>query len=353
MELYRRHSPACKHQEKGAAYTKCSCPIWVDARPKFRKSLKTRNWEQAIRRLDKLAEGSPASARTVASAVALFVADCRARHLADSTVARYERILNPFLASFDAAAPVAEITMEHLTHYRKNRKVTPLTQSKELECLKSFCWFCVNHGWLPQNPALRVRAPIVEDRPTLPYEKEEVRALMAACEQMENWYAESAARARIRARALVLLLLYSGLRVSDAVKLERWRLKPDGRLLLRQMKTGHPLYVKLPPECLESLAALPKESEYFFWSGTAKLSTAVGSARRTIECLGRMTKIAAHPHRFRDTFAVRLLLEGVDIRTVSLLLGHKSVKTTEKHYAPWVLEFQRMLDSAVERLKYD
>ncbi len=44
----------------------------------------------------------------------------------------------------------------------------------------------------------------------------------------------------------------------------------------------------------------------------------------------------AHPHRFRDTFAVELLLKGVSIFDVSTLLGHASVKVTERSYSPWV-----------------
>ena len=40
-----------------------------------------------------------------------------------------------------------------------------------------------------------------------------------------------------------------------------------------------------------------------------------------------------HAHMFRDTFAVELLNKGVPIDRVSLLLGHSSVKVTEKHYA--------------------
>ena len=47
---------------------------------------------------------------------------------------------------------------------------------------------------------------------------------------------------------------------------------------------------------------------------------------------------------FRDTFAVELLNRGVPIDRVSLLLGHSSVKITEKHYAPFVRERQQQLE---------
>ena len=56
-----------------------------------------------------------------------------------------------------------------------------------------------------------------------------------------------------------------------------------------------------------------------------------------------------HAHRFRDTFAVELLLAGVPLDRVSVLLGHKSVRITEKHYAPWVRSRQGQLEADVRR----
>lgn len=50
-----------------------------------------------------------------------------------------------------------------------------------------------------------------------------------------------------------------------------------------------------------------------------------------------------HPHVFRDTFAVEMLLAGVPLEQISILLGHKSVKITEKNYAPWVKARQDQL----------
>lgn len=54
-----------------------------------------------------------------------------------------------------------------------------------------------------------------------------------------------------------------------------------------------------------------------------------------------------HPHMFRDTFAVEMLLAGVPIDQVSLLLGHASVKITEKSYAPFVKARQVQLQESV------
>lgn len=52
---------------------------------------------------------------------------------------------------------------------------------------------------------------------------------------------------------------------------------------------------------------------------------------------------------FRDTFAVEMLLAGVPLEQVSILLRHKSVKITEKHYAPWVKARQEQLEQNVRK----
>jgi len=51
---------------------------------------------------------------------------------------------------------------------------------------------------------------------------------------------------------------------------------------------------------------------------------------------------------FRDTFAVELLLAGVPLNQVSLLLGHSSVKITERHYAPFCKARQEQLAASVK-----
>jgi site-specific recombinase XerD len=339
----------------GRAATKCACPIWIDGRysgGRIHKSLKTRDWSKALRALDQKQTTEPTQAKhPIAVAVESYLDDCRARHLTASTLACYRVSLDPFAAYIKR--DVRDIRHEHVVAYRAQRHVSPGTQRKEISHIRSFFHFCVEQEWISKNPALKIRVPNAEIAPTLPYEKHEVAALLSACDSLNNINGRLAIRTRARAKALVLLLLYSGFRVSDAVKLERSKLMPEGRLLIRVMKTGVPLYLKLPAQCIESLNALPVESEYFFWSGTSNLSAATNSAQVTIRTLGRKTGINAHAHRFRDTFAVELLLKKVDIRMVQILLGHKSLKTTEAHYAPWVSRMQKTVDEALDLLTYD
>ena len=52
-------------------------------------------------------------------------------------------------------------------------------------------------------------------------------------------------------------------------------------------------------------------------------------------------------HRLRDTFGVDLLQKGVPLEEVSKLLGHTSIKTTERHYEAWIQGRQDRLDSLV------
>jgi hypothetical protein len=56
-----------------------------------------------------------------------------------------------------------------------------------------------------------------------------------------------------------------------------------------------------------------------------------------------------YAHRFRDTFAVDLLKAGVPMERVSIVLGHSSIKVTEKHYSPWVRARQEQLEADVRR----
>jgi len=150
---------------------------------------------------------------------------------------------------------------------------------------------------------------------------------------------------------LVLLMRFSGLRISDAATLPCARVL-KGKLFLYTSKAGTPVYCPLPPAVIQALDAIHRPGEpYFFWTGKSKTKTVI---THWWTCLKEGFELAeiqnGHPHRFRDTFAVDLLLRGVPLERVPILLGHRSIKVTERHYAPWIRARQEQLEADVRRV---
>ncbi|MDQ2945592.1 MAG: tyrosine-type recombinase/integrase [Acidobacteriota bacterium] len=189
----------------------------------------------------------------------------------------------------------------------------------------------------------------MKQRPTLPYSEEEFTRILVACDEYKDNYGRTGQWNARRLRALVLLLRYSGLRIGDAVILQRDRIV-NGKLFLYTAKTGTPVYCPLPNLVEHTLVGLEhSNNQYFFWSGKS-VKSVTRDYQRYLRKLFHIAKVPhGHAHRFRDTFAVELLLAGVPLEHVSILLGHNSVKVTEKHYSPWVHARQEQLEADVQR----
>jgi len=142
-----------------------------------------------------------------------------------------------------------------------------------------------------------------------------------------------------------------GLRISDAATFNRKRVMADGSIFLYTQKTGQPVTIPMHPELKTALEAIaPNGGGYYFWSGESAVTTATDNWRRRYEKLFKAAGIEkGHPHRFRDTFAVDLLVRGVPLDQVSILLGHSSVKITEKHYLAFVAARRQQIADAVRR----
>ena len=98
---------------------------------------------------------------------------------------------------------------------------------------------------------------------------------------------------RLRLRVMTWLMRWSGLRIRDAVTLEKSRLHDDS-LFLYQAKTGTPVYVPLPPNVVTALKELPNgprpNPRYYFWSGNGDPKSAVANWQRAYR---RLFEIAA------------------------------------------------------------
>jgi len=355
LTAYRRHKTNCAHRAEGRAYRRCSCPIWVDGifdGGEIRQSLRVRTWEDAERELEKLkrrlTEGSAPAAGPVTLKQAWddFISDAEARSLREASLRKY-KYLRIDMERFAEAAGlrfVQEFDLEQLRKWRSTWPNKNLSAVKKLEFVRCFLRFSHDAGWISENPARKLKSPKVTAHPTMPFSRAEMVQILAAADD----YGRPGSLNRRRMKALVLLLRYSGLRIGDAVTLSSERIDRD-KLFLYTSKAGTPVYCPLPPFVITALdAALEPNQRFYFWTGSSKVNTITGDWQGKLKTLFDQAKVpTGHAHRFRDTFATELLLAGVPLERVSILLGHSSIRITERHYSPWVRSRQEQLERDV------
>jgi site-specific recombinase XerD len=163
------------------------------------------------------------------------------RDAADSTTASRKRTLHQLeeFATKRGLRTVDEIDLEALNSFRCARSVSARTWTKELGTVRHFFRFCLDNEWIYRSWAAKVSMPKnLKPAEREPYSPTDVAKIIAACEAMGRGSYE-----RLRARAMVLLLRYTALRISDVATLQRSRVR-NGEIFIRTTKNGK--VVKLP-----------------------------------------------------------------------------------------------------------
>jgi integrase/recombinase XerD len=141
----------------------------------------------------------------------------------------------------------------------------------------------------------------------------------------------------IKHRAILTTCYAAGLRVSEAVHLKPSAIDSKRMVLRVELGKGRKdRYVMLSPKLLEALriywrARRPKE--WLFpgdLPGQPITRNAVEQACHKAHRLSGLSKPVT-PHCLRHAFAVHLLEAGTDVRTIQLLLGHRSLATTARY----------------------
>jgi integrase/recombinase XerD len=357
LKLYRRHLKACPHTSYN--YRRCSCPVWVRGtlgHTKIRMSLDQTDWDAANRVVGNwtatgvISDTHEPGSRTIKDVADAFLADAEDRGLAGDTRKKYKLLLTRLedWALTNGYPTIGALDVNALTQWRATWPYAALAKQKTQERVKAFFGWVEKRKWIDSNPAMGLSSILVRVQPTLPFTNVEQAAILNACDRYPTRNAFGYDN-RARMKAFILLLRWTGLRIRDVVTLE-WSRIVDGRVFLYTQKTGTPVWVPVPDVVSTAVNALPRTTKYVFWSGVGLEKSAVADWQRALRKLFELADVKdAHAHRFRDTFAVECLLAGVDIQDVAVLLGHASVKTTERSYSPWVSARQTRLEAVVQR----
>ena len=373
LEPYRRHAKDCSVTSR-SEMGKCKCPIWcygrIDGRM-IRLSCGTTSQDRAAQVMNRLLHPTKADAPngdiadranegddvSTMRAVKAFVDSRRMKDTKEQSLAIYQKALTEFAGYCESygAITLKGITSEHIVGYMQARTWKSATKADRLVLLRSFFRFAMAREWIVRDPAIKERVPspkAARHHVRRPFTHDQIVKIIEALDQVPEIE-------RKQVRALVLLLLYSGVRISDASYLKRESVNLDtGLLQFRVIKTGRQnTPIELHASAVQALKALPVlDSPYFFLNAKqAALKNAASQVCRMGHAVKRalaLAKVKGSPHVFRDTFAINLLAAGVDIFTVSQLLGHSNVKITQQHYLNFIPGYVERMSEATRKLDY-
>jgi len=251
------------------------------------------------------------------------------------TVDAYRRDLAALAQFLDR--PVASASVEDLERWVAAMRAEGLAQStvaRRVSTTRTYFRHAVLIGAREDNPASALRLP--RRARTLP------RALSPAeTERLIDAATGTTPRA-LRDRALVELLYGAGLRVSEAMGLERMGVDIDARIVRVVGKGGKERIVPLgrpAAEAVRRYLALGRphlDRRYrpeLFLNARGGPLTRAGAflVLRKLADRAGLDPTRVHPHLLRHSFATHLLEGGADLRSVQEMLGHADLGTTERY----------------------
>lgn len=255
------------------------------------------------------------------------------------TVSAYRRDLVQFFASisleesFDPEVHLKDLDPEAVTPVMvkgflselRGRNLDPRSVNRKLSAVKGLYRFLVAQQIVETNPAAGIRGLKQSVRQPGFLPAEEMERLLDGAD-LPN-----------RDAAILEVLYSSGIRVGSLVGLNVGDYDPKAQSLRILAKGGKEQMVPLGEPAMDALSAYLAErkdsdlDEPLFLNRRGGRLTA-RSVQRLTKCLGLQLGIGrVTPHTLRHSFATHLLDSGADLRSIQELLGHESLKTTQKY----------------------
>jgi site-specific recombinase XerD len=291
-----------------------------------------------IRRSDAVKRGS----RVMGSLRDKMDGDLKLRGRSDNTRATYLRCARSFVAHYHR--PPAEMgrteVRDYLLHLVEERKLKPSSYNVHAAALKFLYSYTLERpeevAWIGMMK-VRHRLPAI-------LSAEEVERLLKAL-------------GSLKMQAMVMAAYGAGLRISEVCHLRVEDIDSQRMVIhVRYAKGNRERYTMLPRRLLETLRAYwkaerPPGPELFPGNkpGTVVRRDTVGKALKLAAKRAKIKK-RVHPHALRHAFATHLLEAGTDLRTLQVLLGHASIRTTAR-YAQVSPAMIRRTKSPADRLR--
>jgi integrase len=279
---------------------------------------------------------SPDKPRTVQRYMAVF--DHVTRVLGKKTFV--EAITRPDIDDYKA------VRSGECSERQKDRLITPATINFEISVLRNFFYFLIRERNLPiGNPCANFkqlkdpRAKAKRRPPT--YKQEELDRIFAGCDEREKTIFATLFHTGLREQELCYLT-WADIELGDLDN-ATLRVSGEGKQGFSP-KDYEERIIPMQRELAELLQKLPRRSPLVFPTKSGKPQTHL--LRRLKEIAEAAEVTGATLHKFRHTYATRLVENGADIVTVQKLMGHSDLDTTKIYLNP----DDKLKRSAVKKL---
>lgn len=254
---------------------------------------------------------------------------------ADNTVVSYQRDLKKFCIYLERKGlepeNVSELDLMRYIHYMETNKFATSTISRSVASIRALYQFLYHEGRIIKDPSSMLRPPKVEKKLPEILSVDEVDKLL----QQPDIQTPKG----MRDTAMLELLYATGMRVSELLHLhtsdlnldygyvachdgEKERIIPIGNVsrsaLKRYMDCARDFFVKnISETALFTNCSGKAMSRQGFWKVLKGYADLAGIEKDIT------------PHTLRHSFAVHMLQNGADVKSVQEMLGHSDISTTQ------------------------
>jgi site-specific recombinase XerD len=271
-------------------------------------------------------------------AIGKFIDWCRVeKNYSEKTIETYYIALlqfNEYIAILGTPdCNVEDITKEDVNYFLgwlHDKGMKKRSIKLKVSAVKSFFKFCYKKDIIISNPTALVVLPKTEKTlPSFLLEKE-IEKLLASFDTNDPVQSQNL--------ALIELLYSSGLRISEALQLNINDINTKEQTVKVSGKGRKQRIVPVGRKALDSIAKYQTirnkisrtNSNALFISKSGKRLSAREAYRIINRALQGITEASKKsPHILRHTFATHLLDKGADLQSVSKMLGHSSLSTTQ------------------------
>lgn len=243
------------------------------------------------------------------------------RNLSENTITGYEKDIRTFVHWAQAQRlswrALQRNDIDRWLADQAREGIAPATRNRRLSALRSMLAWAQHHGYPIENPArFCQRAQGVD---AVPYALD--------VKNIDAWLQrEQTSTLDIVLTAAVAIMLETGIRLSELLNIEQADINKEQHTIKVLGKGARERVVYFGQRTEKAIAPLlaPVPGKIFpgWWPQTW---------RREIKKSMRPYVGDVHPHQLRHTFATAMLNNGADIATISTILGHKRIETTQRY----------------------